>query len=402
MAMSTWRALDWLSFFLADVRGGMGAYVNVYLFAHAGWDQATLGAVLTASGLIGVTLHAPIGVLIDRTRSKRALILLGVAALALSALAVGSWPTVPVVFVADVLMAVLGAVFAPTVAALTLGLVGREDLARRLGRNAAFDRGGNLFIAAMVGLAGTYVSPRAPFFLVPLFALLTCVVTLAIPAKAVDHARARGLEASQTDRPDEPVPWRRLLRYRPLMVLAAAVALFHFANAPMLPLLGQDFALRNPGAEIGLTSAALIVAQLATIAVAVIVTRADRIGRKPLLVAACIALPVRGLLCALATSPALLLAVQVLDGVGAGLLDALLPLVLADIMRGSGQYSASRGLIGFIQGIGGSLSQVVAGSLVVSVGYDATFLSLAVIALVPLALMLFALPETRSSDIRPH
>ena len=54
------RALDWLNFFLADLRGGMGAYVNVFLFAHAGWDPETLGAVPTISGLVGITLHAPI------------------------------------------------------------------------------------------------------------------------------------------------------------------------------------------------------------------------------------------------------------------------------------------------------------------------------------------------------
>jgi hypothetical protein len=38
-----------------------------------------------------------------------------------------------------------------------------------------------------------------------------------------------------------------LLRCRPLLVLAAAVALFLFTNAPMLPLLGQRSALARPG-----------------------------------------------------------------------------------------------------------------------------------------------------------
>ena len=125
--MAPRQSLDWLNFFLADVRGGMGAYVNVYLFAYAGWDQQTLGSVLTVSGLIGITLHAPIGALIDRTRSKRGLIIASVVALAFAALAIAFWPTVPVVLAADILMAILGAVFAPTVAAITVGMVGREE-----------------------------------------------------------------------------------------------------------------------------------------------------------------------------------------------------------------------------------------------------------------------------------
>ena len=401
MAVGPGRALDWLNFFLADVRGGMGAYVNVYLFAHAGWDQETLGAVLTVSGLIGITLHAPIGALIDRTRAKRGMILASVAALAVAALAIAYVPTVPVVFAADVLMAVLGAVFAPAVAAITVGLFGRRELAQRLGRNAAFDRAGNMFVAVLVGIAGTYVSPRAPFFMVPLFAAMTSVVMAGIPSTAIDHAQARGLEKGQTDHAGEPVPWRRLLAYRPLIVLAAVVAVFHFANAPLLPLIGQEFAIEHPGAEIGLTSVAIIVSQLAMIGAALLVTRADRIGRKPLLILACSALPIRALLCALSSDPLVIAGVQVLDGVGGGLLDALLPLVLADIMRGSGHYSAARGIIGFVQGIGGSLAQVVAGVLVMRAGYPATFAAFALIALVPLCLVVFTLSETRPSRDAP-
>jgi MFS family permease len=395
MSMAPRQSLDWLNFFLADVRGGMGAYVNVYLFAYAGWDQQTLGSVLTVSGLIGITLHAPIGALIDRTRSKRGLIIASVVALAFAALAIAFWPTVPVVLAADILMAILGAVFAPTVAAITVGMVGREELARWLGRNAAFDRAGNLFIAAVVGLLGTYVAPQAPFFLVPLFASLTFIVMRGVDPAMIDHARARGLEGAQTDRPGERVPWRRLLTYRPLVTLATAVALFHFANAPLLPLIGQRFALDHPGAELGLTSIAIVVSQVATIAAALLVPWADAYGRKPLLVLACLSLPVRALLCAFSSDPVVIGAVQLLDGLGGGLLDALLPLLLADIMRGSGHYSAARGITGFLQGVGGSSSQVVAGTLVLHAGYPATFQVFSIIAVIPLLLAVLAIPETR-------
>src|SRR5438034_3496670 len=71
-------ALDCLNFFLADVRGGLGPYVGVFLLTEAHWDQATLGAVLTVSGLLGITLHTPIGAFIDSTNAKRGLIILGV------------------------------------------------------------------------------------------------------------------------------------------------------------------------------------------------------------------------------------------------------------------------------------------------------------------------------------
>ena len=67
-------------------------------------------------------------------------------------------------------------------------------------------------------------------------------------------------------------------------------------------------------------------------------------------------------------------------------------------MRGTGRYSVSRGFLGTVQGIGGSLSQGVAGFLVVKVGYDTTFLALAGVAVVALVLVMLAMPETRPTN----
>ena len=126
--------LDYLNFFLADVRGGLGAYVGVFLLTQAHWNQVTIGAVLTVSGLIGITLHTPIGALIDTTHFKRGLIIVGTCALAVSALAIAWAPTLPVVLTADILMAGAGAIFAPTVAAITLGISSQQGLPARLVR----------------------------------------------------------------------------------------------------------------------------------------------------------------------------------------------------------------------------------------------------------------------------
>jgi MFS family permease len=388
-------SLDWLNFLLADVRGGLGPYVSVFLLTEAHWDQATIGAVLTVSGIIGITLHTPMGVLIDATRHKQALLIAGVAILSACALSISWMPTVPVVLAADIAMAVLGGVFAPTVAAITLGLVGQDKLAARLGRNAAFDRIGNLAIAAIAGAVGSLFSQRAVFYLVPFFAVLTIITIKSIPPSAIDHERARGLHLGGLTTPEKhPAGWRVLLHRKPLLVLAAAAALFHFANAPMLALASQKLALSHPGREAALTSAAIIVAQLATIPVALLVARADVVGRKPLLTLAFLALPLRGVLFAFSDEPAWIIAGQILDALGGGLFDALLPLVLADIMRGTGRYNASRGFISTVQGIGGSLSQVVAGFVVVKAGYETAFLGLAGVALSALVLASFAMPET--------
>src|SRR3954463_2832345 len=302
-------SLDWLNFLLADVRGGLGPYVSVFLLTEASWDQATIGAVLTVSGMIGITLHTPVGALIDTTRRKRALLVAGVVALSISAMSIVWAPTIPVVLAADIAMAVLGAVFAPTVAAITLGLVGQDRLAARLGGEAALGRLGNLAIAAIAGAVGTAFSQMAVFYLVPFFAALSAIAILSIPAQAIDHERARGLDHLDIDEA-HPAGWRILLSRRPLLILAATAAMFHFANAPMLALASQKLALSHPGQEAALTSSAIIVAQLATIPMELLAAWANVIGRKPLLIVACLALPVRALLFSSTDSAAWIIAGQ--------------------------------------------------------------------------------------------
>ena len=301
---------------------------------------------------------------------------------------------------ADIVMAVLGAVFAPTVAAITLGLVGRAGLAARLGRNAACDRAGNIFIGALAGLVGWAFGQRAVFHLVPFFAVLTTLTVLGIPARAIDHERARGLGEGRPG--GRPAGWHVLFDRRPLLVLAAGVALFHFANAPMLPLLTQKLALAYPGATTALVAACVVTAQLVSVPTALLVgARADTWGRKPILLAGFAALPLRGVLYTVSDERVFLIAVQALDGIALGILDALMALVLADIMRGTGRYNVARGVVGTVQGIGGSLSNVVAGFIVVTAGYGAAFLTLAAVALTAFVVMLAAMPETRGSRGAP-
>jgi hypothetical protein len=394
--MSHRASLDWLNFLLADLRGGLGPYVNVFLLTEVGWDQAKIGALLTASGLIGIAFHAPIGALIDATRAKRGLMIGGAWLLALLGTAIATYPTIAVVFVADVSMALLGAVFAPTIAAITLGLYGARDAAAQLGRNAAFDRLGNLFIAALAAVVGTHFGQRGVFYMLPLFAGLSMIAVLSIPAGALDHQRARGLDEVIPEN-SRPYPWRQLFAERPFTVLAIGTALFHFANAPMLALASQKLALEAKGFESAVTSAAIIVAQLATIPMAFLVMRANRIGGKPLLILAFAALPLRGILFAVVDDPYWMIAFQLLDGIGAGLFDVLLPLVLYGAVLGSGRYNMARGMLGTIQGIGGASSYAFAGSLVVWGGYSIAFAVLAGVGVIALLLILMAMPETVSS-----
>jgi MFS family permease len=145
--------LDWLNFFLADVKGGLGPYIGIFLLTQRQWNQAEIGFLATVAGIVGLVVQTPVGAFIDITRWKRAVIA-GVAVLTASALAIAIAPNFSVVLTAQTMMAVAGAAFGPAIAAITLGILGSRGLAYRMGRNAAFDHAGNVFIAVLAGAIG--------------------------------------------------------------------------------------------------------------------------------------------------------------------------------------------------------------------------------------------------------
>ena len=75
------------------------------------------------------------------------------------------------------------------------------------------------------------------------------------------------------------------------------------------------------------------------------------------------ALPIRGLLFATVSEPYLLVAVQLLDGLTAAVLGVMVPLMVADLTRGSGRFNSAQGIVGMMIGIGASGSPTLAGYL---------------------------------------
>jgi MFS family permease len=386
------RSLDGLNFLLADVRGALGPYLNVFLVTQRHWSQADVGWVTTIGGLVGLAVQTPIGAAIDVTRAKRALVVLALVVLGIGGFAIFAWPRFWPVLTANALMAAVGDVFGPAVAAITLGLYRHATLARRLGRNSAFDHAGNVAIAVAAGAIGYATSQRMVFLLVPVFAALSIACVLSIPGAAIDHERARGDDSGT---PASASLWRVFADCRPLLVFGCCVLLFHFANAPLLPLVGQKLAGAHPHWATALVSACIIAAQLIMLPIALLVgATADRIGRKPILLIGFGILPVRAVLYTLSDDSAWLIGVQLLDGVGAGIYGAITPLVIADLMRGTGRYNVAQGAVATMMGIGASVSGLAAGEIVDHAGYTAAFLTSGAAALVALAALIVAMPET--------
>lgn len=394
--------LDALNFFLADVRDGLGPYLAIYLLTMQHWDEASIGFTLSAAGIAGIVAQTPAGALIDTVRAKRAILITAAIAITVASLAIPIFPSLIPVAILQAVSGVAGAVFPPAIAAITLGIVGPKAFARRIGRNEAFNHAGNATAALLAGGLAYWLGPVAVFWLMAAMALASIAATLSVPASLIDHDVARGLNGSPQDRSAaRPSGFGVLLANPPLLIFACSATLFHFANAAMLPLVGQKLALANPDLGTTLMSACIVAAQLVMVPVALVVgATADRWGRKPIFAIALAVLCLRGLLYPLSDDPYWLVGVQLLDGVGAGIFGTLFPLIVSDLTAGTGHFNVAQGAIATAQGIGAALSTSVAGAVVVGYGYGAAFVTLGLAAGLALALLLLLMPESGHREIR--
>ena len=395
------RALDAVNFSLADVRDGLGPYLAIYLLTIQKWDEASIGVVMSIATAAGLMAQMPAGALVDGTRAKRALVVTAALFVTAASLLLPWLPQFLPVAIAQAAAHAATAVFGPAIAAITLGVVGHAAFTRRIGRNESFNHAGNACAAAAAGGAAYLWGPSVVFYLLAAMAVASLVSVLAIPARAIDHDLARGL---RDDLPahgahDRPSGLAVLVTCRPLLIFAVCVLLFHLANAAMLPLVGQKLALQDKNLGTSLMSACIVAAQIVMVPMALLVgAKADRWGRKPLFLAGLAILPIRGVLYTLSDNAWWLVGVQLLDGVGAGIFGAIFPVIVADLMRGTGRFNAAQGAILTAQGVGAALSTTLAGLVVVHAGYGAAFLTLAAVATVGLVVFMVAMPETRTDQ----
>ncbi|MCJ2051089.1 MFS transporter [Methylobacterium sp. J-070] len=397
------RGLDALNFFLADVRDGLGPYLAIYLIAvrgpDQGWNEATVGVVMTVAGILGLLAQTPAGALIDATSHKRAIVIGGAIAVTASCLVLPFISNFYLVTATQSVAHVAGTIFPPALAAITLGLVGPKMFAKRIGRNEGFNHAGNAVSAAVAGGLAYFFGPIVVFWLMGVLAACSIGAMLLVPAEAIDNDLARGMTEDEAQTQEKPSGLATLLQNRSLLLFAILCAIFHLANAAMLTSVGQFLThLSGKDHATSLIAVCIVAAQCVMVPVAIFVgAKADVIGRKPIFLAAFGVLAVRGVLYTLSDNPFWLVGVQLLDGIGAGVYGALFPIVVADLTRGGGRFNAAQGAVATAQGIGASLSATLAGVIIVSAGYATAFLALAAIAALGFVLYLALMPETRGA-----
>jgi MFS family permease len=391
--------LDWLNFLLAALQTAFGPFLAVSL-ADRGWMPADIGLVLTVSGVAGLLAQLPAGELIDGVRSKRTLVGAGIAAVILAASIFGLRPDSEPVFVAAVMQGVGGSIIGPGIAAISLGLVGHEALADRLGRNQRLAAIGGLTAAAILGVIGYLLPARDRFLLTAALGLPALLALFRIRSGDIHFSRACGGVDRGTADPHRAS--RTVLFKEPrLLVFGGCLFLFQLTNAAMLPLLGERL-VHTEHRWYSLTTALLIV--VPQVVVALLAPWAGMIaetwGRRPLLIVGLGVVPIRAGVFALTSDPTPLVLAQALDGLTGAVLGVLTALVVADLTNGTGRFNLAQGFVGTAAAVGASFSASVWGLVVEGFGDRAGFLGMATAGLLTVGLLCTFMPETKPQTVR--
>jgi MFS family permease len=390
VSWTSWIGLCAASFFLAEECGVAVPFVNIYL-VECGWGYDTIGMAVALAGLVSLLMNLPGGFVIDRTRRHR---LLMAAASLLMGLCFGLLPLMcggrAAVFLLLAIAALGKPLFGPLTNALALGLVGHSKLNRAVSVKEGWNHAGNIAAALAAIALVSFFPVTAVFYSVAVVSVLAATCGLIIRPSELDDDRATGL----TPRRGEPtVRFLHLLRDRRVVILLGATILFHLANAPVMPLVAQK--IKHVGGSNGHVASVVLVAQAVMIPIALLAGFLnDRWGRKTVFAIGFVVLPIRIALYAFSDNSNELVALQALDGVGAGIFGVTAVVICGDLTRGRGHFNALMGALATAVGLGGVVGPLAAGLLVQHLGFAAAFFTFAGVAVAGAILFIGWMPET--------
>lgn len=386
--------MDWLNMLVAGMGSAYGAFIPVYLTGQH-WTQTSIGLVLTVSTVVSMASQVPAGMIVDAIGPhRRAVLFWAILAMGLVPFEFAVLPRGLPVLLAMILQAAAGSLLTPSIASISLALVGRDGLGERVGRNGRYGSIGAGIGAAIMGACGYLGSQRLAFVVA---AVMTLPALLAVRAIGPDRVQLAPGQ-SPDERPAGLLAPFRLLRDRRLLIYAVCVALFQVASIAVLQLSAVDVTARLGARGALVIAAFLIVPQLVVAILSPWIGRAaDRIGHRPALLAGFVTVPIRGVLFALVRNPYALVPVQILEGLGGATFGVMMPLVAADLTGGKRTYTTCLSLLGLAGGAGTAISTALAGWTADRHGRRAAFWVLAAAGVAAVVLVALAMPETRET-----
>lgn len=418
-------ALMAMSFFMGDVQQGLGPFLGVFLQEH-GWSPGLRGSVTFAGGMVSLAFYAPLGALIDTTTYKRTIVIASFIVIILSTLTILLQPVVWVVFLCQILTSVAGIVPVPSMTAMTLGVTRQSHFQKFNGINQAFNHAGMMTGAGLSAAVGSRFGLSAVFYLIMALGGAAILTVFLIPASAIDHDAARGMEPEherqeeqlvhETDDANElhKLPavehnpalqsagaskegsqaqqFLILFQNKALLIIAGMLLAFHFGNAAVLPFYGQAIVAEGKGDAAAITGLTVVVGQGVMIPMSFLAAYGATVkgwrGYWLVMMISFVSLPIRCVLAGSEIEAWGVWPVQILDGIGAGLQSVSTPGVVARILDGTGRVNVGIGAVMMCQNIGAALSNLFCGWLVQVRGFKVTFYVLGIFPLISIAMLI--------------
>ncbi len=376
-------------------------YLPLYL-GEKGLSDRAIGLVSTLAALSALA-QFPIGLWSDRIGWRKPFLVIGLATAALSTVLLPGahneiWLGFLVVLFAEngISRAVVESLSGAEAAALAApGGVGAALGALRFWKPIGI---------IIVALVGSYMSEHygvgailTPLAVVQGLAVVAALLIHETPGQgdsrksqfAADRAGNQGLSREKANPPAGWFP-----KDAGLWAFVAAMVLYHAANAPGGVYLGL-FIKRDLGAPDRMLAYAFAVSMFAWMLVVLPGGMlADRLGRKPLLIACWTIMSVRLALVSVIQSPWMAVANQALDGVGNGLFAVLAAAWVTDRLADPRRAGEAQVLVGSCLVLGSALGPAVAGFLVDPLGYRGLFAALAGVGAIATAIVIAFVPET--------
>lgn len=389
--MSAYFALAWLNFFIADVRDGLGPYLGVFLKEHQ-FTESQIGLITTSTSLCALIFGIFLGILIDKTRFKRGIIALCIVGIVLATGANYFYPHFTFTLMAQIAIALCAVCLAPAFSAITLGIVGQSGYSRQVSLNEAYKHAGTAFSAGLSFIFALYYGIGAIFIITALMGVCALVFLALLKSSQINHAVACGKEEGVE------IPLRKALGDVRVLFLGVVMFCFHLSNAYMLPLLSQRAHTLGIDSSGAYAAATILIAQCTMIGISLLCMRLLQTKGNPhfssiyvyLMGIALFGLIVRGGVAAHFDGILAMIIVQILDGVGAGIVGVILPLLVAMLMRGSGHINAAFACVMTFGGVEAALSGSLGGYIAQYFGYFYAYLTLAFVAAFGLLIWVFS------------
>ncbi len=363
------------------------------------WNPGQIGILIACQLFAGIAVQSLVGHWIDESHHKR--LITGAAGLVTAAGAVGvvTLPSYGLQIAMQVVIGLAVTVFPAATAAFALGMVEQGQLSARIARNESFTHGGNVVFAAAAGTVGTLLALQGIFYAAAVFASGMAAAVYFLNGENVNYEAARaGSGDEEGDQKRASV--RDLVHDKRILTFTAGVVLFYFANAATLPIVGEILTQGKHGRRSAWqVAAAVIVAEALMVAVAIVCGKvADQWGRKRLLLIGFAFLALRNILTVVSHNEYYLISLQALDGVAMGTYGVLLTLISADLAKGTGRFNLLQGAVQSSMGLGGVLSNSLFGWIAKALGFNASFIGLAAVAVAGGVFWQLRMPETKPDN----